>query len=118
MLEHDSEDDHDVSSEASLIKEHERLAAKYNNERALLEEALKSSQEETASELKAISTVQEENIEEEEAEDEEEDQGARMQVKGKENEKVKLERKHRTTVKAVPLGPISIGESTSEEQDV
>nr|XP_033328241.1 cilia- and flagella-associated protein 36 [Megalopta genalis] len=46
-LEDDPEEDRDLSSEtSSLIKEHERLAEKYNNERALLEEALKVSREE------------------------------------------------------------------------
>ncbi|XP_078035874.1 cilia- and flagella-associated protein 36 [Augochlora pura] len=40
------EEDQDLSSKTSLIKEHERLAEKYNNERVLLEEALKVSREE------------------------------------------------------------------------
>ncbi|CAK9822664.1 Cilia- and flagella-associated protein 36 [Anthophora retusa] len=42
----ENEEDQDVSSETSLIEEHKRLAAKYNNERVLLEEAIKASQEE------------------------------------------------------------------------
>ncbi|XP_031833614.2 cilia- and flagella-associated protein 36 [Nomia melanderi] len=65
-LEDDPDEDRDLSSETSLIKEHERLAEKYNNERALLEEALKASQEEKSPETDSLSPP----AEEEEVEDE------------------------------------------------
>ncbi|XP_011695173.1 PREDICTED: cilia- and flagella-associated protein 36 [Wasmannia auropunctata] len=45
VLEDQSEEESGISSETTLIAEHERLAAEYHNERALLEEALRKSQE-------------------------------------------------------------------------
>lgn len=63
-LEDVTEDDPEISSQTSLIKEHERLAAKYNSERALLEEALKVSQEENTPERETHSPSIEEEIKE------------------------------------------------------
>ncbi|KOC64704.1 Coiled-coil domain-containing protein 104 [Habropoda laboriosa] len=57
-------EEQDVSAETSLIKEHERLAAKYNNERALLEEALKASRDEKTPETETPSSSQDEEKEE------------------------------------------------------
>ncbi|XP_025154343.1 cilia- and flagella-associated protein 36 isoform X2 [Harpegnathos saltator] len=45
VLEDQSEDEPVISPETSFIAEHERLAAEYYNERALLEEALRKSQD-------------------------------------------------------------------------
>ncbi|XP_026671171.1 cilia- and flagella-associated protein 36 [Ceratina calcarata] len=64
VLEDVSDDDPEISSETSLIKEHERLAAKYNSERALLEEALKVSQEKTPEKETHSSSIEEEEIKE------------------------------------------------------
>lgn len=44
-LEDQSEEEPGISSETTLIAEHERLAAEYHNERALLEEALRKSKD-------------------------------------------------------------------------
>ncbi|XP_011332067.1 cilia- and flagella-associated protein 36 [Ooceraea biroi] len=44
-LEDQNEGESDIPSGTTIIAEHERLAAEYHNERALLEEALKKSQE-------------------------------------------------------------------------
>lgn len=44
-LENPNEQESDIPPESTFIVEHERLAAEYHNERALLEEALKKSQE-------------------------------------------------------------------------
>jgi len=46
-LEDQSEEEPDISSETTLIAEHERLAAEYHNERALLEEALRKSKDDS-----------------------------------------------------------------------
>ncbi|XP_015433268.1 PREDICTED: cilia- and flagella-associated protein 36 [Dufourea novaeangliae] len=64
----DPEEEQDLSSETSLMKEHERLAMKYNNERALLEEALKASQDDRGSEKGSLSPAAEEEEEEEKEE--------------------------------------------------
>ncbi|XP_024883562.1 cilia- and flagella-associated protein 36 [Temnothorax curvispinosus] len=45
VLEDQSEEEPGMSSETTLIAEHERLAAEYQNERALLEEALRKSKD-------------------------------------------------------------------------
>lgn len=44
-LEDQSEEEAELPSETTLIAEHERLAAEYHNERALLEEALRKSKD-------------------------------------------------------------------------
>lgn len=46
-LEDQSEEEPGISSETTLIAEHERLAAEYHNERALLEEALRKSKDDS-----------------------------------------------------------------------
>lgn len=46
-LEDQSEVEPGISSETTLIAEHERLAAEYHNERALLEEALRKSKDDS-----------------------------------------------------------------------
>lgn len=45
VLEDQSEEEPGISSETTLIAEHDRLAAEYHNERALLEEALRRSKD-------------------------------------------------------------------------
>lgn len=71
-LENQSEEEIDISPEKTLIAEHERLAAEYHNERALLEEALKKSKnasrntsdDESTEEIKhATSSVEKESSE-------------------------------------------------------
>lgn len=47
VLEEQSEEEPGISSETTLIAEHERLAAEYHNERALLEEALRKSKDDS-----------------------------------------------------------------------
>ncbi|KAL6267794.1 hypothetical protein P5V15_000865 [Pogonomyrmex californicus] len=47
VLEDQSEEEPGISSETTLIAEHERLAAEYHNERALLEEALRRSKDDS-----------------------------------------------------------------------
>ncbi|XP_034177581.1 cilia- and flagella-associated protein 36 [Osmia lignaria lignaria] len=93
VLENDSEEEHDITSEASLIKEHERLAAKYNNERALLEEALKASQAESTPELEAY-------------------------PKEKEEEELQGEEEEKSDEKATSPDSSPIEETKSEEQNV
>lgn len=44
-LEDQNEEEPGISSQTTLIAEHERLAAEYHNERALLEEALRKSKD-------------------------------------------------------------------------
>jgi len=44
-LEDKNEEEPGISSQTTLIAEHERLAAEYHNERALLEEALRKSKD-------------------------------------------------------------------------
>ncbi|CAL7949656.1 unnamed protein product [Xylocopa violacea] len=109
-LENVSEEDQDISSETSLIKEHERLAAKYNNERALLEEALKTSQEEKTPESEAHSPLKEKeetkNEEEEESKDEEEEE--------KKGEVANVQ----SSSKEIPLDSVSVDESKLEEQNI
>lgn len=100
-MENDSKDQN-ISSETSLIKEHERLTAKYNNERILLSEALKISQEKKGDPQSSFKEVKEE----EEAK--------------KEEIKVKKEKEKDTHKfsKAFPLDPISTNELKSDEQNV
>ncbi|XP_003707346.2 cilia- and flagella-associated protein 36 [Megachile rotundata] len=100
-LENDSEEEQDMSSETSLIKEHERLAAKYNNERALLEEALKASQE------KILDTEVKEKEEEEQLKSEKEEE----EEEKEKLDDVKFER-------PVPSNLTPTQESKSEEQNV
>ncbi|XP_043255687.1 cilia- and flagella-associated protein 36 [Colletes gigas] len=94
-LSDDPEEEQDISSETSLIKEHERLAAKYHNERALLEEALKASQEKTP-ETESLSSPAEE-----EDEEEEEETGNASKIK-----------------RTIPLDPTPSDESKSDEPNV
>lgn len=91
----DPEEEQGISSETSLIKEHERLAAKYNSERALLEEALKASQDKTP-ETESLSSLEE---------DEEE---------GKKEEAGKAQKLERT----IPVKAVSSKETKPEEQNV
>ncbi|XP_076666978.1 cilia- and flagella-associated protein 36 [Andrena cerasifolii] len=91
----DPEEEQGISSETSLIKEHERLAAKYNSERALLEEALKASQDKTP-ETESLSSLEE---------DEEE---------GKKEEAGKAQKLERT----IPVKSVSSKETKPEEQNV
>lgn len=86
-----------MSSETSLIKEHERLSAKYNNERALLEEALMASQEEKTPETESSSTPADEEDEEEQEETEE---------------------NASKIARTIPLGPAASEDSKSNEQSV
>ncbi|XP_076758298.1 cilia- and flagella-associated protein 36 [Xylocopa sonorina] len=110
VLENVSEEDQDVSSETSLIKEHERLAAKYNNERALLEEVLKTSQEEKTPEREAHSFLKEK--EERKNEKKEENKNEEEEEKREEVENVQ------PSSKEVPLDSLSMDHSKSEEQNI
>lgn len=47
VLEDQSEEEPSISSGTTLIAEHERIAAEYHNERALLEEALRRSKDDS-----------------------------------------------------------------------
>ena len=91
----DPEEEQGISSETSLIKEHERLAAKYNSERALLEEALKASQDKTP-ETESLSSL------------EEDEEAGRKEEAGKAQ---KLER-------TIPVKPVPSKETKPEEQNV
>ncbi|XP_076657698.1 cilia- and flagella-associated protein 36 [Halictus rubicundus] len=105
-LEDDSEEDRDLSSETTLIKEHERLAEKYNTERALLEEALRASREdkgEKRPETEIVSAEIEE-VEEEEDDDDEE-----------ELKEVKLPKK---IERITPSTSMSSDESKPEDQNI
>lgn len=109
-MENDSKDQN-ISSETSLIKEHERLTAKYNNERILLSEALKISQEKKGDPQSSFKEVKEE----EEAKKEE------IKVKKEKEEDEEDKEKEKDThkfSKAFPLDPISINELKSDEQNV
>ncbi|XP_053985385.1 cilia- and flagella-associated protein 36 [Hylaeus volcanicus] len=95
-LDDDPEEEQDIeASETSLIKEHERLTAKYNNERALLEEALKASQQDKTPETESLSSPTEEE--------------------DKEHDEIESTSKVERTI---PLEPTSSDESKSEEQNV
>lgn len=110
VLENDSEEEQDISSETSLIKEHERLAAEYNNERTLLEEALKASQEKTVD----IETHVKETEEEEEKEEEE----VQEQLKSEKQEEEKEKLDDVKFKKPVPPKLTPTQESKSDEQNV
>ncbi|PBC33907.1 Coiled-coil domain-containing protein [Apis cerana cerana] len=110
ILENDSKDQN-ISSETSLIKEHERLTAKYNNERILLSEALKISQEKKGDPQSSFKEVKEE----EEAKKEE------IKVKKEKEEDEEDKEKEKDThkfSKAFPLDPISTNELKSDEQNI
>lgn len=111
-LENDTEEDQEISSETSLIKEHERLTAKYNSEKALLAEALKASQKEQSPGEESFSKKQEE---------EEEEDGTEEIIKEEEEEEKEEKEKEEADVprfpKAIPLGPTST-EPKSMEQNV
>lgn len=73
VLEDQRKEEAGISPEKTLIAEHERLAAEYHNERALLEEALRKSKnasrntsdDESAEEIKhATASVEEEKFHE------------------------------------------------------
>ncbi|XP_016921043.2 cilia- and flagella-associated protein 36 [Apis cerana] len=108
ILENDSKDQN-ISSETSLIKE--RLTAKYNNERILLSEALKISQEKKGDPQSSFKEVKEE----EEAKKEE------IKVKKEKEEDEEDKEKEKDThkfSKAFPLDPISTNELKSDEQNI
>ncbi|XP_006621854.1 cilia- and flagella-associated protein 36 [Apis dorsata] len=107
VLENDSKDQN-ISSETSLIREHECLIAKYNNERILLSEALKILQEkkEDSSSFK---------VKEEEAKKRE------IKIKKEKEEDEEDKEKEKDThrfPKALPLDSISTNESKSNEQNI
>lgn len=119
VLENDSEEDKNISSETSLIKEHERLTAKYNSERALLAEALKASQEENTPERDRTQSFLKEEDEEKEEDDESE---IKEKDEEEEEEEEKEEKKEEADIprfpKVVPLDSMSTDESKSEGPNV
>lgn len=97
VLEHQSEEEPGISSETTLIAEHERLAAEYNNERALLEEALRKSKDGTRNTL-----------------DDESTEGVECAAVSAEKEPLdKLQLR-----KTEPLEPIQISKKKSDEDEV
>lgn len=108
ILENDSKDQN-ISSETSLIKEHERLTAKYNNERVLLSEALKISQEKKEDPQSSFKEVKEE--------EEKKEIKIKREKEEDEEDKEKEKDTHRFP-KALPLNPISTTELKSDEQNI
>ncbi|KAK1118346.1 hypothetical protein K0M31_015049 [Melipona bicolor] len=136
VMENDTEDQ-EISSETSLIKEHERLTAKYNSERALLVEALKASQKEQSPGEESVSKekvyrkeeekdgaekreieIKKEEEEDEEEKEEEEEEKEEEEEEEEEEEKEKEEADIPRFPKAIPLGPVSTDEPKSMEQNV
>ena len=117
-MENHTEEDQEISSETSLIKEHERLTAKYNSEKALLVEALKASQKEQSSGEESISKEEVHRKEE----GEEDDGAEKREIEIKKEEEEEEEEKEEADIprfpKAIPLGPMSIDEPKSMEQNV
>lgn len=120
-MENDTEEDQKISSETSLIKEHERLTVKYNSERALLVEALKASQkeqsprEESVSKEKVYRKKEKDGAEKREIEIKKEEE---KEEEEEEEEKEKEEADIPRFPKAIPLGPVSTDEPKSMEQNV
>lgn len=114
-MENDTEEDQEISSETSLIKEHEHLTAKYNSERALLAEALKASQKEQS--------PGEESVSKEEVY-KKEDGAEKIEIEIKKEEEEEQEEKEKEEadiprfLKAIPLGPMATDETKSTEQNV
>lgn len=118
VLENDSEEDKNISSETSLIKEHERLTAKYNSERALLAEALKASQEKNTPERDRTQSFLKEEDEEKEEDDESKIEGKDEEEEEEEEEEKKEEADIPRFPKVVPLDSMSTDESKSEGPNV
>lgn len=98
VLEHQNEEEAGISPEKTLIAEHERLAAEYHNERALLEEALRKSKNASRN------TSDDESTEEIER--------ATASVEKEPSEKFHQLRK------TEPLKPIPISKKESDEDEV
>lgn len=96
VLEDQTEEDPGISPETSFVAEHERLAAEYYNERALLEEALRKSQDASR------------NASDDESAEE-------IQCTSHEKEPVE---KFRPLRRFEPLNPIPISEKESNEDGV
>lgn len=97
VLEDQSEEEPGISSETTLIAEHERLAAEYHNERALLEEALRRSKDGSRN------TSDDESTEEVEC--------ATVSVDKESLDKLQLR-------KTEPLKPIQTSKKKSDEDEV
>ncbi|XP_060826831.1 cilia- and flagella-associated protein 36 [Bombus pascuorum] len=122
VLENDSEEDQNISSETSLIKEHERLTAKYNSERALLAEALKASQEENTPERDRTRSFLREEDDEKEEDDESKIKEKDEEKEEEEEEEEEEEKKEEADIprfpKVVPLDSMSTDESKSEGPNI
>lgn len=98
ILENQSEEETGIAPEKTLIAEHERLAAEYHNERALLEEALRKSKNASKNTSDDEST--------------EEIEHATSSVEKESSEKFHQLRK------TEPLKPIPISKKKSDEDEV
>lgn len=109
-MENDSEDQN-ISSETSLIKEHERLTVKYNNERILLSEALRISQEKKGDPQSSFKEVKEGEAKKREIK-------VKKEKEEKDEEDKEKEKDTHKFPKTLPLDPISTNESKSDEKNV